>query len=42
MATVAMSAPSARMSPEVSERAVELMRETAIAVAKDLTRHAAR
>lgn len=39
---LSMSAPSARMSPEVSERAVELMRETAIAVAKDLTRQAAR
>lgn len=39
---LSMSAPSARMSPEVAERAVELMRETAVAVANDLTRQAAR
>lgn len=38
---LSMSAPSARMGPEIRERAVELMRRAAIAVAADLTRQAA-
>ena len=37
---LSMSAPSARMSDEVRERAVRLMRTTAVEVAHDLARQA--